>query len=80
MEKLKTEFNPRVVKALMALHNETQEDLAKAIGYSTFHLSRVLSGQRKGTIKLAASISKHYRTEQTLFFSDLSCINAMKRD
>lgn len=69
MEKLKTEFNPRVVRALMALHNETQEDLAKALGYSRSHIAPVLTEKRNCTKELAERIAKHYNVKVSIFFT-----------
>lgn len=69
MKKIENEFNPNVVKALMALRGETQEDLAKVLGCNRVHVNLILTRKRECTLEMAERIANHYKVERSIFFT-----------
>jgi len=78
MTKTENQFNPKIVKALMALRGESQEDLAKAIGCGRSLLSKVLTNKANFSAELEKRLEEHYRVDSSIFFT--SCVQEMEHN
>jgi antitoxin component HigA of HigAB toxin-antitoxin module len=59
-----------IIKGLMAMRGEDQEDLAGVLFINQSAVSKMLRGTRKMTVDELALIAAHYDLEPAVFFRD----------